>query len=503
MIRESGRHIGRREVLQGAVALAGAAILPPARARGQAGGGARAGGAGAPTSPSEWVSTTETAPWQQKTPQRPRGFEWDGLDLRVCLDRPAQPVDGFGACFNELGWTSLQALAESDREAIVRELFAPGAGGNFTICRMPVGANDFSRDWYSYDETPDDFDLKDFSIANDRETLIPFILAARRHQPALRLWASPWSPPTWMKKNGHYASVPNRPGAPANGLRPEQVGKEGTDMFRVEDQKYLDVYARYFGKFIDAYRAAGIDITMVMPQNEFNSAQPFPSCTWTAEGLAKFVGVLGPEMARRKVQVYFGTLERANVGLLRASLDDKVAGSHIQGVGVQWAGKNAVAEIRRQFPKLKIYQSEQECGDGANAWRYCEYAWQLMKHYFRSGANAYFYWNISLESGGVSHWGWKQNSLVTVDASARTFKWNHEYYLLKHVSHFVQPGATRVDTEGTCDDALAFRNPDGRVVVVVRNGRPHARTVNVAIGADAFALALDPDSFNTVVVGER
>jgi glucosylceramidase len=491
-------HIGRRSWLKGAVGLAGAAMGPWTSVGAQPPAGAR-GGAPSPTTAATWVSSTESAPWQQKSMGGARGFGWDTLDLRVRADRPAQIVDGFGACFNELGWTSLQLLNETDREAIVREMFAPGVGGNFTICRMPVAANDFSRDWYSYDETPDDFELKRFSIANDQETLVPFIRAARKHQPSLRLWASPWSPPTWMKVNGHYAMAGSRGGAQSNGLRPDQVGKEGTDMFRLED-RYLDAYARYFGKFIDAYREAGIPIAMVMPQNEFNSAQPFPSCVWTGAGLARFLRHLGPEMAKRKVEIYFGTLERANVGLFEPSMKDPQAAAFVKGVGVQWAGKHAVSEIARRYPKLKLYQSEQECGDGKNDWRYCHYTWQLMKHYFRSGVHAYMYWNISLEAGGISHWGWRQNSLVTVDAATKTFKWNHEYYLLKHLSHFVQPGAMRLETEGTMDDALAFKNGDGRVVAVLRNTRPAAQAVNVAVGETSLAVTLDPDSYNTVVI---
>lgn len=496
--RDCGRTgLGRRELLRrvvgaGALAVSGGLGL---KATAQESAGTR--GPTATSVPGRWVVSTETSGWQERPLASARGFRWDTLDLRIRLDQPAQTIDGFGACFNELGWTSLLALSGNDRESILRELFAPGVGGNFTICRMPVGANDFSRDWYSYDETPGDFDLSTFSIKNDQDTLIPFIQGARRHQPALRLWASPWSPPTWMKTNGHYAAAMSLPNTPSNGLRPDQVGHEGTDMFRLED-RYLQAYAKYFGRFIDAYAAVGIPIAMVMPQNEFNSAQVFPSCTWTAEGLARLNRALGPEMARRGVELYFGTLERANIGLLRTSLADPVAGRYILGVGLQWAGKNAVADVHRQYPSLKLYQSEQECGDGRNDWRYCGYTWQLMKHYLRCGVHAYLYWNISLETGGISRWGWKQNSLVTVNPSARTFAWNPEYHLLKHLSHFVRPGARRLETDGTLDDGLAFLNPDRSVVVVARNARPHPQPVTLVAGNQAINLTLDPDSFHTV-----
>ena len=92
----------------------------------------------------EWVATTQTSQWQkndQSTISPALNGNWD---VEVHLDKPLQTIDGFGACFNELGWDSLSALNETDREAILEELFAPGVGANFNSCRMPIGANDFS-----------------------------------------------------------------------------------------------------------------------------------------------------------------------------------------------------------------------------------------------------------------------------------------------------------------------------------------------------------------------
>lgn len=373
------------------------------------------------------------------------GYLWNTLDVEVQISKPAQTIQGFGGCINELGWTSLQILKYEDRAAIFRELFAPGVGANFSLCRLPLGANDFSRNWYSYDETPADFALEHFTIANDLQTLVPFIKSAQHYNPQLRLWSSPWSPPTWMKYNKHYAEVLQSPGRPPNGLTANQVGKESENMF-IQEDRYFDAYARYFGKYIDAYRGQGIDIGMVMPQNEFNSAQPFPSCTWTAEGLAKFIEHLGPMMSRRQVEVCYGALERANIHLLETAMDDPEAGKYIKGIGIQWAGKGALTAIHQKYPQLAIYLSEQECGDGKNDWQYCDYCWNLMKDYLSNGACGYMYWNISLTTGGLSHWGWPQNSLITVDAAARSYKFNQEYYLMKHVSHFVLPGARRLAT---------------------------------------------------------
>lgn len=456
----------------------------------------------------KWVVTTEQHPWQQQKSfltEKTNGK----ADARLLLSRPAQTIEGFGTCFNELGWTSLSYLPAHSRDSILRDLFAPGAGTNFSICRMPVGANDFARKWYSYNENPGDFSMRSFSIANDFETLIPFIKSAKKFNPALKIWASPWSPPSWMKYNVHYASRSVLGDSDFeseewgmylrginNGLPRDREGKEGTDMF-IQEDKYFRAYALYFGRFIDAYRQQGILISMVMPQNEFNSAQVFPSCTWTAAGLSRFIGYLGPEMRKRKVEVYVGTVERANEKLVDSILTSPQSKPYISGVGFQWAGKDAIAGIHRRYPAMPLYQTEQECGNGKNDWKYCVYAWGLMKHYFSHGIRAYMYWNTSLPGGAISTWGWKQNSLITVDTVQHSYRHNHEYYLLKHLSHFVQKGAKRIPVTGSFDDLLAFRNPGGSVVVMAYNNQSYDRLLRIGVNAQHLVASMQPFSFNT------
>jgi glucosylceramidase len=459
----------------------------------------------------EWVSTSKDEQW--KTQNNLTASEAAGnADVEINLDKTLQTIEGFGTCFNDLGWTSLNVLTAQDREDILKELFAPGIGAGFTICRMPVGANDFSLKWYSYDETPGDFEMKNFSIANDLQTLVPFIKNAQKYNPSLKLWASPWSPPTWMKYNKHYAlrSFPKENNVKSeeygidftgldNGLKPGQEGAEGTNMF-IQDEKYFKAYALYFEKFIKAYRDQNIKIKMVMPQNEFNSAQVFPSCTWTAEGLSKFISYLGPKMNALNVDVFFGTMERANEKLVDTILNNKQSSKYLKGVGFQWAGKGAIPSIHENYPILTLYQSEQECGNGKNDWKYCEYTWTLMKHYLTNGANAYMYWNTSLKQGGISTWGWKQNSLVSVDTVNKTYKFNYEYYLMKHLSHYVKPGAKRLETTGEFNNLLAFINTDKSIVVVAQNESDQDKVLRIKVGSKIISPLLKPGSFNTFLM---
>ena len=120
-----------------------------------------------------FVTTTAANAWQKGGIFKP-AFSWTLLNLNVDPEHApqagwtAQPMQGFGGCFNERGWTSLMALSEQDRESVMHELFDPAAGARFTYCRMPIGANDYATEAYSYDETDGDFELKHFSIEHDR-----------------------------------------------------------------------------------------------------------------------------------------------------------------------------------------------------------------------------------------------------------------------------------------------------------------------------------------------
>ncbi|MBQ9882979.1 MAG: beta-glycosidase, partial [Bacteroidaceae bacterium] len=207
----------------------------------------------------QMITSTMDSPWQTVLDMEVPMFDLDltmGVGDSILVIDPLafqQTIEGFGACFNELGWTSLSLLSQQDRDSIFRELYAPGVGLNFTMNRMPLGANDFSLDYYSYDDVDGDFDLEHFSIAHDEATLIPFIREAKAQYPALRIWASPWCPPAWMKTNKHYANTSTemlrgRFNA-ENGLAIDKQIREGEDAF-TQDPKYLETYARYFGKFI-------------------------------------------------------------------------------------------------------------------------------------------------------------------------------------------------------------------------------------------------------------
>jgi glucosylceramidase len=146
-------------------------------------------------------------------------------------------------------------------------------------------------------------------------------------------------------------------------------------------------------------------------------------------------------------------------------------------------------------------QTENECGDGNNTWEYARYVYNLYRHYFVNGANSYVYWNMVLEPKGLSTWGWEQNSMITVDPETQQMMYNPEFYVMKHFSHFVAPGAVRIETMGPwTGNAVAFENPDGSKVVVVANPFKEPRELCLAAGGTTHQFILEPESFNTMVL---
>lgn len=473
---------------------------------------------------SEWVQSSPENFW---TVHSLTDISSEHSDSEVVINPKGtlQTVEGFGSCFNEQGWASLSALSPSDRTAVLAELYEPGKGAALTLGRMPVAANDFSLDYYSYDGTDGDFQMKDFSISHDEKTLLPYIKNAMKYQPELKLWASPWCPPEWMKKNMHYGEMAAvkwnlmirhyqqsmkdklntdplrfRMELLKNDTPEDSMGYEGVTSF-IMQPKYLRAYAKYFGMFVDAYKKEGVNITMVMPQNEPNSNQPYPSCCWTARDLNTFIGkYLGPEMKKHHVEVFAGTCERPDPQKVDTILSDRLSARYVRGAGFQWAGLAALPVIHQRYPHLTLYATEQECGNGLNNWEGAMHSWNLMKEYFRGGVNAYFYWNTSLFENKASRWGWYQNSLVTVNEKMHSYRFTPEYYMLKHASHYIRPGAKFLKQRGNYKDAIAFVNPDQSLVVLMANQANHVKNVSLVIAGKVQTVSLEPNTVNTFLL---
>ncbi|MFJ5625519.1 glycoside hydrolase family 30 beta sandwich domain-containing protein [Peribacillus loiseleuriae] len=436
----------------------------------------------------KWFESTREKQWEENVPEVSTDRK---INLEI-TESTGRVLDGFGSCFNELGMQAIQHLSEKDREKIMDALFSMDGDCRFTICRLPIGASDYALEWYSHNETDDDYKMEHFNIERDQKYIIPYIQEALKRNPNLQFFASPWSPPTWMKHPRAY--------------------NYGTLRW---EKKVLEAYSLYFVKFIEAYEREGIKINQIHVQNEVVADQKFPSCLWTGEQLQEFIrDYLGPAFEKHGLdtEIWLGTINApepwqemisnttsdydAYAGLV---LSDPEAYKYITGVGYQWAGKYAIQRTVQSYPELKYLQTESECGDGQNTWEYAQYVYNLFQHYLINGANGYVYWNAVLEPKGRSTWGWEQNSMITVDPETKQAIFNPEFYVMKHFSHYVQKGAVRLDTRGTLTgNSIAYENPDGSIVVVVSNPLKQTRELQLSINNETHSLILKPESFNTI-----
>ncbi|MBT2288790.1 glycosyl hydrolase [Paenibacillus albidus] len=451
-----------------------------------------------PNNKLQWFSSTESSPWMAQSAEGQIGARKQGGDHApanlTLTGEIFQTLEGFGGCFNELGFVALRHLSGEERAKVMHDLFHPEGEQRFSICRLPIGASDYALEWYSLNETDGDYAMEHFSIERDRQMLIPYIKEALALNPELKLFASPWSPPTWMKfpKAYNYGTLRWEP-------------------------DILEAYALYFVKFVEAYRAEGITIHQVHVQNEVVADQKFPSCVWTGEQLKVFIrDYLGPAFERHGLdtEIWLGTINAPEPwdewlkkkatdhdAFAAVVLSDPEAYKYVKGVGYQWAGKHAIQRTVQSYPELRYMQTENECGDGENTWFYAKYVFNLYQHYFMNGVNAYIYWNMVLEPKGRSTWGWEQNAMLTAAPHLSEVIRNPEYYVMKHFSHFTRPGWVRTGLKGPWSaHAVAFQAPEGGVTLIVANPFGDSRTLQLESGSGAYTFQLEPQSFHTIVL---
>lgn len=453
----------------------------------------------------DFIYTTATERWvQPKKFLETKNKAEATLDITVYKDSLLQEIDGIGGAFNELGWTAIQSLPSEKSKDVFNALFSK-EGCNFSMCRIPLGASDYALSYYSSNDVPEDFVMRDFNIDRDKFILIPYIKEALKVRPDLKIWASPWTPPAWMKVNEHYSTRSgdwnDRSGG--NRMTPGAEIFNNATAFKMQE-RYLKAYALYFSKFVQAYEKEGIPLFAIMPQNEIAYSPNWPSCTWRAEDLAYFIGgFLGPQFEKDSLntEIWLGTINWSKPAYVKTILDNEKTAKYIKGVGFQWGGSSAIPAISKEYPNYKYMQTENKCGEGENDWTSLQVSWETLVHYFNNKSGSYMYWNMVLDETGKSSWGWPQNSMIVIDRATKNIKYTDEFYLFKHLSHFVQPGDHYLkSSEGK--NHIAFQLKDGRTMLLVNNPDETFKTLNAKIGNSPISVQLKPMSINTILVSK-
>ena len=463
----------------------------------------------------KWYSSVEGNTWNERSLKMERNTNNSAV-LEVDANNAFLTFNAWGTAFNELGWDALNELTREEQAEILNNIWGKEGDLKFNMGRFSMNANDYARDWYSCDEVPGDFQLKYFNIDRDKTTLIPFIKAAQEINPDLWFWVSPWSPPSWMKINQYYSVVSNKD---YNELNPKLdyllyegdeswdnsvfPGRVSANNYFIQEPRYLQTYANYFSKYISAYAEEGIDIDMVMFQNESWSYTPYPGCAWKADGIIRFnVEYLAPTLKKDHpdVEVILGTINTNRYEIIDEVLSDPRMKDAIDGVGFQWEGRQILPKIREKYPNYKYVQTESECGWGSFNWASGEHTFKLINNYLGNGCEEYTFWNVILTDDGTSTWGWKQNALIRVDSKANTATLTPEYFAVKHYTHFITPGSKLLSyTEEDNVPVLVAVNPADEYVVVAGNMNDTAKEVSVKIGDKYLNASIQPHSFNTFV----
>jgi glucosylceramidase len=393
-----------------------------------------------------------------------------------------QSMTGFGASFTD---SSAWLVANSPlRSQIMTKLFDPANGIGLDFLRQPVGASDFSRSVFSYDDMPagqTDPTLANFSIAHDNAYILPVLKQALSTNPDITIMATPWSPPGWMKTSGSMI------GGSLN---------SGSD---------YQAFANYLTKFIQAYDAAGVPISLITPQNEPEfSPSNYPGSTLTANQEASLIDDLGLDLQKAglgtKIIAYDHNWN--DTTFPETVLGDSTAGQYTAGVAWHcYAGDpSAQTTVRNAYPGKGTYFTECSGSQSANpANTFADSLdWQtenLIIGATRNWAKTVATWNMALDSsGGPSMNCTTCTGVVTVNNSAGTATYNAEYYVLGQASKFVKPGAVRIDSNtfgsGNLED-VAFQNPDGSDALIALNAdTTSAHTFNVDENGQYFSYTL-------------
>lgn len=437
------------------------------------------------------LSLTDTLEFAEKG----QPFE-NEITVFVDPSKTFQTFFGVGAALTDASAETFYKLPKATQQELLKAYFDKKDGIGYTVARTNINSCDFSSDMYTYVQEGDK-ELKSFNITHDQKYKIPFIKEAMTAAGGkLNLFASPWSPPAFMKDNNDML----------------QGGKLKTDFY--------DSWALYYTKFIKEYEKAGVPVWGISVQNEPMAKQRWESCIYTAQEETDFLKKhLGPTMEKEGLKEKKIIVWDHNRDLIyqraQTYFNDPEAAKYIWGIGFHWyedwsGGTPMYENLRRvheAYPDKNIFFTE-GCAESFDSSRYN--AWVLGEEYgrsmindFNNGMVGFTDWNILLdETGGPNH---VQNfCFAPVHGDTRTGKliYTNAYYYIGHFSKFIQPGAKRVAATATRSQLLttAFRNEDGKLVVVVMNQGSINTPYSLWINGKAAQTVAPPHSISTLVL---
>lgn len=420
--------------------------------------------------------------------------------VSVCSSEKKQRILGFGGAFTDTAAMALGAMKEAVRKKAVAACFDSETGLGYNMGRIPIGCCDFSSVTYSHAEVPEDKELFNYSIAQDKKGIVPFIHGVKKYRETkknteeLLLYALPWSPPGWMKTNGQMSW--------GGKLLPQ----------------YYQTMADYLIKFIRAYEEEKISLWGLAVQNEPIEVQRWASCEYTGKEEALFLKeYLLPTLKKEALEDIKLLCWDCNKDFLRERaeeiLKDTVLREKVFGVAFHWYSGDYFEELDKthaEFPNTRLLATE-SCvvmPENLQDWSVGERYGHDMIGDFNHWTCAYIDWNLFLNQDSGP--GIADNPCaapIILDDKKQEMILMSSYYYIGHFSRYVRRGAyslnTRIHEEKGNRrylESCSFLNPDGQIAVIIMNPGEERIEGNIAIDGNRIFVRLDAHSIGTLLV---
>ncbi|MDB4925064.1 glycoside hydrolase family 30 beta sandwich domain-containing protein [Mucilaginibacter sp.] len=407
--------------------------------------------------------------------------------ITVDTAKTYQTIDGFGYTLTGGSASLINALPSAQKDDLLKELFLTDTTHiGVSYLRISLGASDLSAAPFTYDDLPAgqtaDPTLQYFSIAQEMTDLVPILKKIIALNPTIKIFACPWSAPTWMKTNNSFKG-----------------GSLST--------AYYDAYAKYFIKYIQAMKAQGITIDAVTPQNEPLNPYNNPSLVMQAGEQAAFIGgYLGPQFKAAgittKIIAYDHNTDRPDYPI--AVLGDATANQYVDGSAFHlYAGNiSTLTAVHNAYPDKNVYFTEQWVGAPSNFGG--DLSWHvnnLIIGATRNWSRNVLEWNLAADANYGPHTtGGCSTCLGALTIASTAVTRNVAYYIIAHASKFVRPGSVRIDSNVPDNlTNVAFKTPDGKKVLIVLNTSAGLQTFNIKFNNKILTATLAGGAVATFV----
>ena len=439
--------------------------------------------------------------------------------IKILPEQKFQTITGFGGSFTQSSAHLLNGLSKEKRKEVIDAYFSD-EGARYSLTRTHMNSCDFSTEQYFYAPVADDMNLDSFSIEHDRGDIIPFIKEAMAvSSDGFNIISSPWTAPPWMKDNNHHVGGKLLP-------------------------KYYEPWALFYSKYLDAYKAEGIDIWGLTVVNEPNgNGNNWESMHFSPKEMTDFVrDYMGPQLEKDGHDVKILGYDQNRAGIkewVDEMYKDEASSKYYSGTAIHWyestyevfpedlqyahnkAPNKYLIEtegcVDSEVPKWKDdnWYWSKEATDWGWDWatekdKYLHPKYAPVNRYARdiigclnNWVDGWIDWNMLLDKQGGPNWfkNWCV-APVLVDTETDEVYYTPIYYTMAHFSKFIRPGALRIGMETDDKDlqATAAQNPDGTIAIVVFNEDNRAKNFTIELNGSSKSISIDPQAIQTIVI---